>query len=184
MDKRSWRARATAERDGLHIDSAGHCRALARFLADEVAPDGYVVTYDAMAGEVDLAALVADHPQPHRRFAVTRTPDDGRRLSIHPVGGPTERHRYGYRQPVADAPVVADDDVVAVLCPGLAFDRLGNRLGRGAGYYDRFLARLDPATLRVGITGDYVVARLPVEPFDVAMTHLATSTGVRPVARR
>ncbi len=181
MDKRQWRARAEEQRSRLAIDSEGHRLAVERFLADQVAADGYVVTYDAMAGEVDLGPLIAGHPNPEDRFAVTRTPAQGHTLSVHAVGCPMERHRYGYRQPTADAPVLDDDRIVAVLVPALAFAVDGVRLGRGMGYYDRFLGRLKPGAAFIGITGDYVVDRLPSEPFDVAMTHLATGRGVFPV---
>lgn len=178
MDKRGWRARARIETEGRAPDSASHCRHLERFLAASVADSRRVVVYDAMADEVDLGPLVAAHPDPGRRFAVTRTPEAGHALTLHPFGCRSERHRYGYRQPVADAPVVADEAIGAVLVPGLAFDRLGVRLGRGMGYYDRLLARLPADAILIGITGDYVVDGLPSEPFDVPMTHLATSEGV------
>ncbi|MEL6981503.1 MAG: 5-formyltetrahydrofolate cyclo-ligase, partial [Actinomycetota bacterium] len=54
----------------------------------------------------------------------------------------------------------------------------GVRLGRGAGYYDRFLARLGPSVLRIGVTVGLVDGRLPADDHDVAMTHLATPDGV------
>jgi 5-formyltetrahydrofolate cyclo-ligase len=183
-DKAQWR-RWTGRLQKAEPDSQSYCRNLALFLADadQVGP-GWVVIYDALAGEVALDELVATHPDAAGRYAITRTPDsdENRRLSVHPIDSPTEVHRYGYRQPTAEAEVVADDDIAAVLCPGLLFDRSGARLGRGAGYYDRFLARLGPGVVRVGVTADRVVERLPVEPFDVAMTHLATGRGVEPVA--
>jgi 5-formyltetrahydrofolate cyclo-ligase len=74
--------------------------------------------------------------------------------------------------------VVPDGAIDAVVVPGLAFDRLGNRLGHGAGYYDRLLARVRPGIPLVGVTGGYVVAELPTEDHDVAMTHLCGPFGV------
>lgn len=140
-----------------------------------------IVVFDAMPSEVDLSGLVSAHRDPPMRYAVTRTPEEGFRLTVHPVGGPTEQHRYGYNQPTEDAPQVADERIGAVLVPALAFARDGARLGRGKGYYDRFLARLGDGVLFVGITGGYVVEALPTESFDVSMTHLATAGAVAAV---
>jgi 5-formyltetrahydrofolate cyclo-ligase len=178
VDKAVWRARARAERKHLDVDSATHCRAIGEFLDRAVAADLMVVVFDAMPGEVDLSLLLAAHPDPERRYAVTRTPGEGYELTVHPVGGPTERHRYGFLQPTEAAPQVADEHIGAVLVPALAFAWDGSRLGRGKGYYDRLLARLGPGVAFVGITGGYVVDELPTESFDVPMTHLATADGV------
>ncbi len=177
MDKQAWRRRLRAERSELVIDHAATVAALQAFLA-AVVPDGRVVVYDAMADEVDLSGLLRADPAPEHRFAVTRTPVLGHDLTLHPFGGPSEQHRYGYRQPLADGPIVADGDVAAVLVPGLGFDRWGTRLGRGAGYYDRLLSRLGPGVVRVGMTAGIVVERLPSDDHDVAMTSLATADGV------
>ncbi len=57
---------------------------------------------------------------------------------------------YGPKEP-ARRVAVRPDQVDLVVTPGLAFDRRGHRLGYGGGHYDRFLARLHPDALRVGI---------------------------------
>lgn len=183
MDKTEWRAKARTDRTGLVIDSVGHCQALAEFLEAAVPTELMVVVFDPMGDEVDLSTLMAAHPSPADRYAVTRTPDEGFHLTVHPVGGPSEQHRYGYAQPTADAPQVADNRIGAVLVPALAFACNGDRLGRGKGYYDRFLARLGDDVLLVGITGGYIVDHLPTDPYDVPMTHLATADGVVAVDR-
>ena len=56
-----------------------------------------------------------------------------------------------------------------IIVPGVAFDRKGNRLGRGRGYYDRFLCHhLD--VKRIGICFDFqLVDEVPAEPFDIRM---------------
>lgn len=177
-EKRRWRSKAEAERATEDLDHLGFCRTLEPFLAEAVAPHLRIVVYQAMGTEIDLSSLVESHEKPEKRFAVTRTPGDGLVLTVHPWGCPQERHRYGYDQPRPDSPTIADEEIGAVLVPALAFDAGGARLGRGMGYYDRFLARLAPSCLRIGITGDYLADRLPVGKHDVAMTHLAFSDRV------
>lgn len=134
-----------------------------------------IVRYDPLPGEPDVVpieAALTDY-----RFALTRTPEAGRDLSVHPTHSELELHRFGYRQPVAGSSIVDDADIGIVLVPGLAFDRWGNRLGFGAGYYDRFLGRLGEA-VRMGVCDEVSRRPLPREPHDVLMTHLATPDGV------
>jgi 5-formyltetrahydrofolate cyclo-ligase len=66
-----------------------------------------------------------------------------------------------------------------VLVPGVAFDRFGNRLGRGGGYYDRLLS--GTACLKIGVAFDEQISRdvLPVEAHDIRMDALVTPTYFR-----
>ena len=59
-------------------------------------------------------------------------------------------------------------DVVVV--PGMAFDKKGNRLGRGKGYYDRFLSQLPPYIYKIGVCFDFQkFENIPAEETDVRM---------------
>ena len=139
-----------------------------------------MVGFLAMGTEIDFTPLVAGNPS--ICFALTRTAP-GRRLTVHPFAAPRERHRFGFEQPAAGSPELDPVDIDVVLVPGLAFTADGRRLGRGAGYYDRFLGELVGAA-SVGLTvEDRVVGDLPQEPHDVRVTHLATELGVRETAR-
>ncbi len=75
------------------------------------------------------------------------------------------------------------EQIELVIVPGCAFDRRGNRLGYGKGYYDRFLAKI-PA-LRIGLAfACQIVERVPTHHLDVPMDVIITEdewilTGVR-----
>lgn len=64
-------------------------------------------------------------------------------------------------------PYLGDFDLIVV--PGVAFDRKGNRIGRGKGYYDRFLSQ-HLEVKRIGICFDFqLVDEVPAETFDIRM---------------
>lgn len=66
------------------------------------------------------------------------------------------------------------DQITCVVVPGVAFDRLGNRLGYGKGYYDRLLPQLPNAT-RIGIGFSHqLVDQVPVESSDLPMDRVIT----------
>lgn len=176
--KSRLRRSALRNRASLSVDHRRICVGLRRFL-DAEDLSGWIVVFDAMPGEPDVGCLFDDEPR--RRLALTRTPETGRILTIHDGRGPREAHRFGYTQPTADAAALSDDDIAAVLVPGLAFDRFGGRLGFGAGFYDRFLARLQPDVLRIGVSDGFIVDRVPTDDHDVVMTHLASEAGVMSV---
>lgn len=61
-----------------------------------------------------------------------------------------------------------------ILVPGVAFDKSGNRLGRGKGYYDKVLKQT--GAYKLGVCFDFqLVERVPVEPHDVKMDWVVAS---------
>ena len=76
--------------------------------------------------------------------------------------------------------LVDSKELGLVLVPGLAFDLQGNRLGRGAGYYDKFFGRLPLEVPRIAIAFDcQIVDRVPTEPHDLPVNVIITETGIR-----
>ena len=163
ITKSGLREAAIAQRAGSTPASGELCRLLESFLAGI---QGFVVVYDALEGEVDLGSLwdVQSAPSNSIAWAITRTPEQAMDLTCHTVAVELETHRWGYRQPVAEAPQIADLH--------------GGRVGWGAGYYDRFLQRVGPETLRIGVSDGYIVPQVPMDDHDVPMTHVVTSNGV------
>lgn len=85
----------------------------------------------------------------------------------------------GVPEPVAGAPIPVDlIDLVVV--PGLGFDRSGHRIGRGMGFYDRFLAQPEFIGLSCGLCfEEQLVDELPVLEHDVPLSMIVTDQGVR-----
>ncbi len=153
---------------------------LIRWLDRHAPARAAVLTYLAMPSEIDPAPAV--QARPDLRWFVTRTPPRGG-LTIHRYDAPRERHPYGYEQPVADSREVPPDEVDVVICPGLAFDPHGGRLGRGAGYYDALLASLRPDAVKVGLTVERrLVPEVPMDEHDVPMDWIVTERRVIEVA--
>jgi 5-formyltetrahydrofolate cyclo-ligase len=76
---------------------------------------------------------------------------------------------------------VSLESLSGFLIPGLVFDKKCNRLGRGAGYYDRTLTDLhktNPKAITVGIAVDLQISNedLPAQPFDIPMDCVVTET--------
>jgi len=78
---------------------------------------------------------------------------------------------YGIAEPLLDpTKVITLEDLDVVIVPGLAFDRQNNRLGRGAGYYDRFLSTLPQTVTTVGLAFDFQLTEsLPTQAHDVRL---------------
>ena len=92
-------------------------------------------------------------------------------------------HRHGIAEPGERAPVVAVEDLDLILVPGVAFDERCNRLGRGGGFYDRFLGGVGPDTPVAGIAFELQMVRsVPMERHDRAMDAVVTES--RLIVRR
>lgn len=178
--KAAWRRLANERWEQIDVAEL-HPLVLGHVAAWEPARSaGSILLYLPMPGEIDLSGL--SDGVVNARLLVTRTPPDGP-LTVHPLDVPLERHRYGFMQPVADAPRVEVEEIDLALVPGRVFDRQGARIGRGAGYYDALLSQLKPAALKVGVCpSSLITEHLPTDEHDVPMTHLASELGVSPIA--
>lgn len=84
------------------------------------------------------------------------------------------------REPLhASARIISPVEIDVILVPGLAFTRAGQRLGRGGGYYDRFLARLPESTTKLGVCFEVqIVETLPAELHDQNVDAVITERAV------
>jgi 5-formyltetrahydrofolate cyclo-ligase len=83
--------------------------------------------------------------------------------------------QFGIREPGAGCVEIPLNRLDLALVPGVAFDLLGQRLGRGRGFYDRLLADVDG--IKCGIALDeQVVKEIPTGPSDIRLNFILTPT--------
>jgi 5-formyltetrahydrofolate cyclo-ligase len=143
-----------------------------------------------MGGEVDTRFIVARAYREQKQVAIPRMEGDD--LAFYVYDGRTENlipNQFGILEPdptwkLID-PSVPTGRRLLVLAPGLAFDRRLHRLGKGKGFYDRFLQRLravHPAgrdSWAVGLAfGDQIVQRVPVSDHDQLLDGIVTDREV------
>ncbi|MCL4078241.1 5-formyltetrahydrofolate cyclo-ligase [Coriobacteriia bacterium Es71-Z0120] len=139
-----------------------------------------VAAYGAMPEELDVQPLIEALWGIGVCVALPRvvSPTD---VSLHRYrrGDELCRGPYGLKEPCPDAPAVAVEDVDAFVVPGVAFDLACNRLGMGAGYYDRLLAKARPDARIVGVAYDeQIFISIPCTPNDRPVDVLVTPRGV------
>ncbi|MDQ0457043.1 5-formyltetrahydrofolate cyclo-ligase [Rhizobium paknamense] len=104
---------------------------------------------------------------------------------LWPVGAELVNTGFGTRGP---GPELAEVDPDVLLMPLAGFDCQGNRIGYGAGHYDRAIARLNAKGLKprlIGIAFDcQEVEAVPAEPHDVPLDAVVTESGVRLLTSR
>ena len=132
--------------------------------------------------EVDTSHLVLRAWQDRKRVLAPKVSWNQRRMlpvEIRSLTDDLAVSGMGVREPVAGIPYpVSMIDLVVV--PGLGFDEYGNRLGRGRGFYDRFLAHPEfKGTACALAFEEQVTSSIPVGPLDRRVDLLVTEAKVR-----
>lgn len=86
---------------------------------------------------------------------------------------------FGIFEPKSTSAEIPVGEIGLILVPCLAYDRCGRRMGKGGGFYDRFLAREDMTAVSCGLAfSEQVFGRLPNCPHDRSVDILVTETGI------
>lgn len=141
-----------------------------------------VMLYLSTATEVDTAHIALRAWQAGKTVVVPKVSWDQRRMLPIEISSLTTGLTStgpGIREPIAGKPVPTEF-IDLVIVPGLGFDEKGYRIGRGMGFYDRFLAQADFLGVSCGLAfNDQIVADLPVLDHDIPLSMLATDKGLR-----
>lgn len=180
-EKRALRAQIRSRIAGL---PAGYLREAGARIGDLVAqcPEyreaGTVMAFVSTAAEADLTPFLR------------RVLRDGKRLALPLCTGPgimearavadlaqLRPGRYGIPEPGPMCPLLAPQALDLVVVPCVSCDLQGNRLGRGAGYYDRYLPRCGGKAIVI-CPEKLLRPRIPVSPLDRRVPVVVTERGI------
>ncbi|HSB34571.1 MAG TPA: 5-formyltetrahydrofolate cyclo-ligase, partial [Nitrospirota bacterium] len=89
---------------------------------------------------------------------------------------------WGIPEPVESHPVPLTD-IDLIITPGAAFDEDGNRLGYGAGFYDRILSSFPRTTVALAFE-EQIVPQVPTNPHDVPVKKIVTEKRIIEVSSK
>jgi 5-formyltetrahydrofolate cyclo-ligase len=181
-DKSILRRDALARRDALPAAArAAAAQTIAGRPFPIAVPRGAIVSgYSPMKSELNPVPLMCKLAELGVQLALPVVAGRGRPLIMRAwsFGEELASGVWGIREPKADAPEVFPD---ILLVPLAAFDRAGHRIGYGAGYYDRTIARLramKPVTA-VGLAfAAQEINRVPANAFDARLDLVLTEREV------
>jgi 5-formyltetrahydrofolate cyclo-ligase len=152
----------------LHLECYRRAAAVLLYAAVDNEVDTNLIFEDAAAAGHPVFYPIADPGAGNLDFRTVHAPGD-LRPGHFGIPEPDGGERF---DPEHGAPAV-------VFVPGLAFSAGGQRLGRGGGFYDRFLASTGPGMTAIGLGYSFqVLERLPQEPWDRRLAYVVTERAV------
>ncbi|MHC5083485.1 MAG: 5-formyltetrahydrofolate cyclo-ligase [Planctomycetota bacterium] len=140
-----------------------------------------VMVFLSLPHEVDTTPLILHAWQQGKTVAVPKVSWEQRHMipvEINSLDTGLKEDRMGVRNPTAGIPVEFEE-IDMVVTPGLGFDKLGNRLGRGGAYYDNFFAHERVAAARWGVGFDeQICEQIPHDESDIPVQAVVTENGI------
>jgi len=171
------KAMTDADRQAKSLAATAFLAASPEFAAARI-----VMLYLTAAQELDTTPLALRCWQSGKTVVVPKVSWDQRRMLPVEITSLQTRMTTtgpGVREPVSGQPMPVNL-IDLVIVPGLGFTPDGHRIGRGMGFYDRFLAQPDFIGVSCGMGfEDQIVPHLPVLDHDMPLSMLCTDRGIR-----
>jgi len=135
-----------------------------------------VLFYVSIKGEVRTDKMISESLEKGKRILVPFADLNKRTLLISEINNLEELEPGAFGIPEPKNPREFPlEKIDLVVIPGIAFDRKGNRVGYGMGFYDRFLKGLKPHVPKIALAYDFqIVNEIPAEGEDVTVDMIIT----------
>lgn len=171
---------ASVSAEERHSRSMGVC---SRFLStSEYREANTLMIFLSTPQEVDTSPIALQAWADGKHVAAPQVSWEQKKMSpieIHTLAGGLASDAMGIREPI-EGRAVPISEIDLVIVPGLGFDTRGNRLGRGRGFYDRFLAHREFRAISCALAfEDQIIETIPEEENDMRVAMLVTEQHVR-----
>ncbi len=129
-----------------------------------------VMMYYPLSDEVDVTPVIEQLAENGKTVVLPQVTGEATMVLRRYTGkADLQEGAFGIMEPCGE--IFSDYETIDVaIIPGMAFDRRGNRLGRGKGYYDRFLPLLPARVYKIGICFPFqLLDDIPMEEHDIKM---------------
>ncbi len=138
-----------------------------------------ILLFYPMQNEVDLRPLIEECWRLRKKIALPRICGDDMEFLLVSQFSDLELHPFGCMEPIAKLPVASPSEDSLLMVPGLAYDpTTGMRLGRGKGYYDRFLTNsvkeYAKCTVAMALFQCQVLQGVPHDTWDIPIPSAVT----------
>lgn len=137
-----------------------------------------VMVYSNYKNEVATSGIIDECLKKNKKVVLPKVIKESRDIIPCIVGGFHELIPgvYGILEPDGSN-IIEKNNIDLIIVPGVAFDMNGNRIGHGAGYYDKFLNNYNG--IKAGICYNFqIVENASPDEFDVRMDYLITERGI------
>ena len=134
-----------------------------------------IAIYRSLPDEVDTTDLILNSLKNNKRVLLPRVINSEIKFfEIKDLNYKCEKSKFNILEPVEDYNnYVEKNEIDLIIVPGLCFDKNGNRLGFGKGFYDRFLA--DISTNIIGICfKEQIIKKVPITNDDIKVNYVIT----------
>ena len=141
-----------------------------------------IASYSAQDGEPNIAAWHASAIEQGSLILLPRVKGD-RKMTFHTYQRESELEfgKYDIAEPRANSEVIAKEKIDCFLMPLVSYDKQGNRLGMGGGYYDTYLSDYKqtkrPFLLGIAFSNQFSSERLPTVKTDIKLDGVVNEKG-------
>lgn len=136
-----------------------------------------ILLYVSVRGEVDTHGIISAALDQGKRVLVPFVTKKDMNFSEITSMDDLSPGAFKIPEPISRKPVSLEE-ISLVIVPGVAFDKKGNRLGQGLGYYDKFLKSVRNAKFIALAYGFQIVGSVPASEKDVRIHKIITESGI------